>query len=59
MGTQIKLKDGVKKYYDNNKIMMDLELGKMGLQDIRVHLETHLQPDHQWLSFTSWATCWT
>ena len=41
---QLKLKDGVKNYYDSNKIMMDLELGWMGLRDIRVHLETHLRP---------------
>ncbi len=44
MGMQIKLRDGVKNYYDSNKIMMDLELGWMGLQDTRAHLETHLCP---------------
>ena len=44
MGTQLKLRDGVKNYYNSNKIMMDLELGWMGLQDIRVHLEMHLHP---------------
>ena len=43
MGTQLKLKDGVKHSYNSNKIMMDLELGKLGLQDIRAYLETHLQ----------------
>ena len=42
MGMQLKLKDGVRNYYDSNNIMMDLELGWMGLQDIRAHLETHL-----------------
>ncbi len=42
MGTQLRLRDGVKGYYDSNKIMMDLELGRMGLHDIRAHLETHL-----------------
>ncbi len=42
MGTQLKLKNGVRNYYDSNKIMMDLELGQMGLRGIRAHLETHL-----------------
>ncbi len=31
MGTQLKLRDGVKNCYNSNKIMMDLELGQMGL----------------------------
>ncbi len=42
MGTQLKLKEGVKSYYDNNKIMIDLELQILNLRDIHAHLKTHL-----------------
>ena len=42
MGMQLKMKYGVKSYYDNNKVMMDLELCMLNLRDIQAHIETHL-----------------